>query len=125
MAITAVARKLVTIAYLMLKNNEPYRYARPDLMRQKFTKLKVLESSRIPQRKAKSPPHSLSTVYHAAGLPAVKEPQQLPVGERRMLAVQKLEKFVEELYQPSGTSTRKPDPPKKSLPSGRPKGRSG
>lgn len=29
-AITAVARKLVTIAYLMLKNNEPYRYARPE-----------------------------------------------------------------------------------------------
>src|SRR5262249_14788628 len=38
-AITAVARKLVTIAYLMLKNNEPYRYAKPELMRVKFTKL--------------------------------------------------------------------------------------
>jgi hypothetical protein len=31
-AIIAVARKLVLVAYLMLKNNEPYRYARPDLM---------------------------------------------------------------------------------------------
>jgi transposase len=29
-AITAVARKLVTIAFLMLKNNEPCRYARPE-----------------------------------------------------------------------------------------------
>ena len=31
-AITALARKLVTVAYLMLKNREPYRYARPMLM---------------------------------------------------------------------------------------------
>ncbi len=38
-AITAVARKLVTIAYLMLKHNEPYRYSRPELMRAKFTRL--------------------------------------------------------------------------------------
>src|SRR6185436_8081090 len=28
-AVIATARKLVTIAYLMLKNNEPYRYAKP------------------------------------------------------------------------------------------------
>lgn len=124
-AITAVARKLVTIAYLMLKNNEPYRYARPDLMRQKFTKLKVLEPSRIPQRKAKSPPHSLSTVYHAAGLPTVKEPQQLPVGERRMLAEQKLEDFVAALYPPPGLLPKNNVATKKSPPSGRPKGRSG
>jgi transposase len=32
-AITAAARELVTIAYLMLKNNEPYRHARPELRR--------------------------------------------------------------------------------------------
>src|SRR4051812_21906009 len=38
-AITAVARKLATIAYLMLKNHEPYRYAKPELMREKFAKL--------------------------------------------------------------------------------------
>lgn len=41
-AITALARKLVTIAFLMLKNNETYRYANPQLMRQKFTKLELL-----------------------------------------------------------------------------------
>jgi transposase len=38
-AIIAVARKLVTIAFLMLKKNEPYRYARPELMRNKFATL--------------------------------------------------------------------------------------
>jgi hypothetical protein len=39
-AITAVARKLVTIAHLMLKNNEPYRYARPELRRERFARLR-------------------------------------------------------------------------------------
>lgn len=124
-AITAVARKLVTIAYLMLKNNEPYRYARPERMQEKFTELKVLKQNRLPKRKAKSPRPGLSAVYHAVGLPAVKEPQQLPVGEQRMLADQQLKQFVEELYQPPGSPTRKTASPKKSLPSGRPKGRSG
>lgn len=107
-----MARKLVTIAYSMLKNNEPYRYARPERMQEKFTKLKVLKQNRLPKRKAQSPRPGLSTVYHAVGLPAVKEPQQLPVGERRMLADQKLEQFVEELYQPPGSPTRKTASPK-------------
>lgn len=31
--IVATARKLVTIAFLVLKHQEPYRYARPELMR--------------------------------------------------------------------------------------------
>ena len=39
-ALMALARKLVTVAYLMLKHNEPYRYARPELMAEKFTSLK-------------------------------------------------------------------------------------
>ncbi|WP_145043667.1 hypothetical protein [Gimesia chilikensis] len=35
----ALARKLVTIAWQMLKQNEPYRYAKPMLMAKKFTDL--------------------------------------------------------------------------------------
>jgi len=46
MVITAVARKLVMIAYLMLKYNEPYRYAKPELMRVKFTTLDILPKGR-------------------------------------------------------------------------------
>lgn len=38
-AITALVRKLVTIVFLLLKSSKSYRYANPDLMRQKFTKL--------------------------------------------------------------------------------------
>lgn len=39
-AIMALARKLVTIAWQMLKHSEPYRYANPMLMATKFTKLR-------------------------------------------------------------------------------------
>ena len=72
-AITALARKLVTIAYLMLKNNEPYRYARPELMRKKLTKLEVL-----PKRTKAA---GLDSIYRAAKLPQVKTPEQLPTGK--------------------------------------------
>lgn len=39
-SLMALARKLVTVAYLMLKHSEPYRYARPELMAKKFTELR-------------------------------------------------------------------------------------
>jgi hypothetical protein len=41
-AIAALARKLALVAYLMLKHDEPYRYARPQLMRAKFARLKAI-----------------------------------------------------------------------------------
>jgi hypothetical protein len=52
-AITAVARKLVTIAHSMPKNNEPHRYAHPDLMREKLGKLKIIRPSVGAKRTAK------------------------------------------------------------------------
>ena len=82
----------------MLKNNEPYRYARPERMQEKFTKLKTLPPSRILHRSRRAPRPGLSAVYQAAGLPPATEPTELPVDERRMPADQKLEQFVEELY---------------------------
>ena len=117
MAITALARKLVTIAYLMLKNNEPYRYARPELMRKKFAKLEV-----IPKRSKAS---SLDSIYRAAGLPQVKTPDQLPDGEDRMLTELELQEFVRELYQPPTktprTRAKQNVPADAGRPSGRPK----
>ncbi|WP_435011796.1 IS110 family transposase (plasmid) [Tundrisphaera lichenicola] len=101
-AITAVARKLVTIAYLMLKNNEPYRYARPELMREKFAKLQgagtqAAEGTQAsPRAKAGS---GLAEVYRSAQLPPVTAPESLPAGERRMLAERELGDFVRGLYQ--------------------------
>lgn len=92
-AITALARKLVTIAYLMLKNNEPYRYANPVLMRTKFTKLEVL-------RKRSKVGNDLDAIYRAMGLPPVTTPDHLPKGEQQMLNERELEEYVATLYQP-------------------------
>src|SRR4029078_5047383 len=86
-AIMAVARKLVTIAYLMLKNNEPYRYAKPELMREKFAKLQ--RSGPVPIGVAEAPRPgtktgaSLVEVYESPQLPPVTAPEGLPAGERR------------------------------------------
>jgi transposase len=99
-AITAVARKLVTIAFLMLKNNEPYRYARPALMRNKFATLgkRCLEpkSGRPPSEPREKGRSGLAEVYQAAGLPAVRCPDELPAGEQRMLTERELDAFVAE-----------------------------
>jgi len=105
-AITAVARKLVTVAFLMLKNNEPYRYARPELMRAKFATLQARNSepegtTRTTKSRAKGKP-GLAEVYRVAGLPEVTSPEELPAGEQRMLSERELTEFVVELYQPVG-----------------------
>jgi transposase len=113
-AITAVARKLVTIAYLMLKNDEPYRYAKPELMNKKFAKLRGTgrepaegPSAPRPRTKAKE---GLEEVYRSAQLPPVTSPEGLPAGERRMLAERGLEDFVRGLYDPAGPSARRAEP---------------
>lgn len=118
-AITALARKLVTIAFLMLKNNEPYRYARPELMRKKLTKLEVLPKG--------TKAAGLDSIYRAARLPQVKTPGQLPPGEDRMLTDLELQVFVRELYQPTkrdARGKRGPTAEKPGRPTGRPKGAS-
>ncbi len=99
-----LARKLVTVAYLMLKDNEPYRYARPELMAQKFIDLRVKYLPKewpVPSAPLRgSAKQGLSAVYHLAGLPPVLTPEQLPAGERYMLAERQLTPFVEELHAP-------------------------
>jgi transposase len=109
-AITAVARKLVTIAFLMLKHNEPYRYARLELMREKFATLQARGAepdgaTRPAKPRAKGKP-GLAEVYRAAGLPAVTSPEELPAGEQRMLTERELTEFVAELYQPTAGPSR-------------------
>jgi hypothetical protein len=105
-----VARELVTIAYLMLKNNEPYRYAKPKLMCKKFGKLRGDGGSADglrPTRSGKNARPALDDVYLRADLPAATAPENLPAGERRMLADRGLEGFVWALYSPpsSGAET--------------------
>lgn len=56
-AVCATAHKLVTIAWLMLRNNEPYRYANPSTKQQKLSRLRVAVTGKLrkPERKGRQP----------------------------------------------------------------------
>jgi transposase len=97
-AVVATARKLVTIGFLMLKNNEPYRYSLPGPTQRKLSALRV-EATGSPRSKSKlrlpmqrrapgtrvqSIP-SLDEVYCSENLPPITKADALPCGERRML----------------------------------------
>ena len=106
----AVARKLVTIAYLMLKNNEPYRYAKPDLMRQEVLELGSCgtKPSEAGSRKASlrsAGPCRAGCRLCTAGLPSVVPPDQLPNGEQTDAQAAKARRLrrpvVQRLYQPT------------------------
>ena len=103
----ALARKVVTVAYLMLKHQEPYRYARPDLVAKKLGHLrgKEKEAGRSPTR-GSTAPQRLATVYESVGLPPIGAPDQLPAGERRMRADRDLSDYVEGLHRPLPAKAR-------------------
>jgi len=97
-AIVATARKLVTIAFLMLKHNEPYRYAKPELMRKKFRNLHYLATGeRLPTQRAKRP-RGLKEIYRVIGLPNVSSLSEMPKGERAMLKDRKLADWVRQIH---------------------------
>jgi transposase len=56
LAVVATARKLVVIAWLMLKNNEPYRYALPRPTERKLSRLRVAAGHRKPTGLPKGSP---------------------------------------------------------------------
>jgi transposase len=53
-AVVATARKLVTIAFLMLKNGEPYRYTKPDTVRAKLNEVRRKAGEEPPKKPGKS-----------------------------------------------------------------------
>ena len=95
-AVVAAAHKLVAIAWHMLKNNEPYRYAQPSTLERKFDRLRVQvtkerkkggfpKGSPRPENYGKGRTRAvpaLSSVYAANGLPPI---QTLRPGEQSML----------------------------------------
>ena len=98
-AIVALARKLVTIAWHMLKNNEPYRYALPATIDAKLSRLRVRatgekrasgprkgvpRSPQYGQGRTRAVP-SLDQLYAREGLPPLRA---LTAGEQRMLTEQ-------------------------------------
>jgi hypothetical protein len=99
-AVVATARKLVVIAWHMLKANEPYRYAQPQTVEYKLEQLRVTATGERRQRGyAKGTPRpatygsgqrvqrvrSLGQVCERAALPSPMSIDHLPAGEVRML----------------------------------------
>jgi transposase len=104
-AIVATARKLVTIAYLMLKNNEPYRYAQPDRVRAKLRHVEqATESKASPNKRTMKPAtkpepaNRLNRAYARAGLPPAQSPAEWSAGEHRILEEAGVKAFAEEVH---------------------------
>jgi len=109
-AVVATARKLVVIAWHMLKNGEPYRYAVPRSTQTKLSRMRVAATGkRRRSGPAKGRPRpstygqggtrtvpALATVYSSEDLPPTAA---LPPGERKMLRRMGLAPFVKGLQR--------------------------
>jgi len=108
-AVVATARKMVTIAWLMLKNNEPYRYSIPTSTDAKLSRLRIRATGRkkkggLPKGSARSEAYttgkatrairSIDKIYENEGLPPLAP--QSP-GEKKMLAKKGLTAFASEV----------------------------
>jgi transposase len=78
-AVTALARKLVVLAWHILTNGEPYRYAPVGRTRQKLRRV----TPDAPPAPKGAVPRTIEAVYAELGLPANTEPS---TGERRATA---------------------------------------
>jgi transposase len=124
-AVVATARKLVTIAYHMLKNNEPYRYAVPRSTDTKLARLRVKATgdrrrTGLPKGQPRPKAYgsgvrtrtvpALDTIYEREGLPPIAP---LSDGELRMLRQQKALKHVAQTSRPQRLPRRvaAPEPP--------------
>lgn len=118
-AVVATARKLVTIAWHMLKNNEPYRYSIPSTTEAKFARLRIKATGERKKSgnakgagrpagygsgvKTKAVP-ALKQVYAANHLPAVRE---LKPGEKVVLEREGLTQFAVEINTPKRVPKKK------------------
>ncbi|MEW6369075.1 MAG: transposase [Acidobacteriota bacterium] len=109
-AVVAVARKPAAIAYHILKNNEPHRYALPDSTGEELARLRSQATGqrrktgsskeaagkrRVGTRSRTVP--SLATVYQREGVPGLRAPESLPAGEKRMIEERKLRPFIKSI----------------------------
>jgi hypothetical protein len=103
-AVIAVARKLVTIAFLMLKNDEPYRYAKPDTVRAKLNAVRRKAGEAAPKKEGKPGAGAepvagrLNAMYRRTALPAAKGPEQWSAGEHRALTAAGVTAFAREVH---------------------------
>jgi transposase len=123
-AAVATARKLAVIAWYMLKNGEPYRYALPTVTLSKLSRLRVRGGGEVrrpgapkgcrstPGVRTRTIP-SLSEVYTREKLPRVSTVEDLAAGELRFLERARVKTYVlgiqkpQRLILPPKTSTRK------------------
>ena len=120
-AVVATARKLVTIAWHMLKNNEPYRYALPRATETKLSRVRVAAGQRkktgpaagTPAQKRSSKPkqptrlvHGLPELYASEGLP----PLAPPPGELKMLEARSLVRYAKSLEKNRRVPRRRKGP---------------
>lgn len=106
-AVVAAARKLATIGWMMLKANEPYRYAIPKSTEAKLAKLRVKATG---QRRKSGPGKGVKAVAKLPGgsrtikslsqvcaSEGVAPPRELSAGERRTVRDSGCEPFVAEI----------------------------
>jgi transposase len=111
-AVVATARKLVVIAWHMLKANEPYRYAQPQTVEAKLEQMRVTATGEKRKRGyARGTPRpatygsgqrvqrvrSLSQVCERIALPPPKSLAILPLAEQRMLEQSGTLEFVQSI----------------------------
>jgi transposase len=111
-AVVATARKLVTIAWHMLRNNEPYRYSIPATTRAKLDRLRIRATGKRKQGgfpKGSPRPAAYGSGSPTRGIPSLAQiyaTYELPPlsksrpGERTMIERRELTAFVEEISKP-------------------------
>jgi transposase len=124
-AVVATARKLVWIAWHMLKHHEPYRYAQPQTVQAKFARLRVRVTGKRKRSglpKGSPRPAAYGTGQGTRAIPALEKVygnEQLPplaaprAGEQKMLERHAVTGFVAGIHRerraPRGKT--KPQPP--------------
>jgi transposase len=107
-AVVATARKLVTIAWHMLPNNEPYRYAQPKTVEAKYSRLRVRVSGQKKKTGSKGQKRpatygsgkrtravpALDHIYAAEGLPPLAP---VKPAEHTMLEHQRVDGYAAQI----------------------------
>jgi len=109
-AVVATARKLVTIAWHMLNNNELYRYAQPKTVQAKYSRLRVRVTGQNKKTGGKGQQRpatygtgqctravpALDQIYRGEGLPPLNAPS---AGEQHMLAQHRVAEYALHMRQ--------------------------
>lgn len=116
-AVVACARKLVTIAWHMLINNEPYRYAQPKTVEAKLSRLRIRATGlkKKTGSKGQKRPATYGSGKRTRAVPAIDsvyaEEQlpplpPLPPGEQAMLRTHHVDAYASSIHRPQRVPRR-------------------